>query len=113
MSVLVHAEIHGLAGYAAELREIVREHAGEMARADGSLGAAAYEPIGAEAGELLLEALWRDEEAMRAHYATPEYARYTEQVEGLLARPSDVRIHYVERTVRPEPDLASDPTRQD
>ena len=30
----------------------------------------------------------------------------------LLARPSDVSIHYVERTVRPAPDQSLDPARQ-
>ena len=112
MSILIEAEIHGLAGEAAALRDVLHEHATRMAQADGSLGAAAYEPLGADAGELVLHAWWRDDAALRAHYATPEYTRYVTQVGALLARPSDVRVVYVERTVRAEADLSMDPTRQ-
>src|SRR5918998_358244 len=112
MSVLVHAEIHGLAGRAAELRELLVEHAAATAAAEGSLGATAYAPLGAETGELVLDAWWRDDDALRAHYASAEYTRYAARVGDLLARPSDVRIHYVERSVRATGDPSSDPSRQ-
>ena len=113
MRVLVHAQIHGLAGRAAELRELLREHAEETARDDGSLGSTAYEALGAEPGEFVLDAWWRDDQTLRAHFASPGYARYVSRVNDLLARPSQVRIHYVERSVQPTPDLSADPTRQD
>jgi quinol monooxygenase YgiN len=112
MSVLIHAEIHGLAGRAPELREVLREHAERLARADGSLGATAYEPLGAAAGEFVLDAWWRDEAALHAHYATVEYAHYLRLVGELLARPSDATVHTVERSYRAEADLSLDPARQ-
>jgi quinol monooxygenase YgiN len=112
MSVLIHAEIHGLAGRATELREVLRDHADQLARADGSLGAAAYEPLGAEPGEFVLDAWWRDEPAVRVHYATAQYARYTQLVGELLARPSDATVHAVERSYRATADSSSDPGRQ-
>ena len=112
MSVLVHAEIHGLAGRAAELRELLVEHAAATAGADGSEGATAYQPLAAEAGEFVLDAWWRDDVALRAHYASAEYTRYSGRVSELLARPSDVRIHYVERSVRATGDASTDPSRQ-
>jgi quinol monooxygenase YgiN len=83
-----------------------------MSEAAGSLGSAAYEPIGGKAGEFVLDAWWRDEDALHAHYATPGYSRYVELVGELLARPSDVEIHYVERSVRATGDRSLDPTRQ-
>jgi hypothetical protein len=49
---------------------------------------------------------------MRAHYVTPDYTRYVDGIGELLARPSDVRIAYVEREVRATADLSQDPTRQ-
>jgi quinol monooxygenase YgiN len=112
MSVLVHAEIHGLAGRASELRTLLHDHAAALSDAAGSLGAAAYEPVSAEAGEFVLQARWRDDAALRAHYATPRYTHYMEAIGGLLARPSDVQIHYVERSVRATADLSLDPARQ-
>jgi quinol monooxygenase YgiN len=108
----ITAEVHGLAGRAAELGELLFEHAGALAGADGCLGAMALQPVGADLGEFVLETRWRDEAALRAHYATPEYTRYAEGVGELLARPSDVRIAYVDREVRATADLSQDPTRQ-
>src|SRR3712207_4888033 len=106
MSVLIHAELHGLSGRAGELRDVVREHAERLARAEGSLGAAAYAPLDGEAGELVLDAWWRDEQALRAHYATAEYAQYAQRVGELLARPSDATVHSVERSYRATADLS-------
>lgn len=112
MNVLVHAEIHGIVARSAELRALLREHADASARAPGCLGSTAAEPLGAEPGELVLDTWWSDEAALRAHYASEEYGRYTLAVGELLARPSDVRIHYVERSVRARGDASLDPTRQ-
>jgi quinol monooxygenase YgiN len=112
MSVLMQARIHGLAGRAGELADVLREHAAAMGVADGCLSAGVSAPLDAEAGELLLEALWRDEPAMRDHYATAEYGRYAARIGELLARPSDVEILYVERSVRATGDASLDPVRQ-
>jgi quinol monooxygenase YgiN len=112
VNVLVHAEIHGIVGRAAELRTLLRDHADATSRAPGCLGCTASEPLGAEPGDLALDTWWHDEAALRAHYATEEYARYASAVGELLARPSDVRIHYVERSVRARGDASLDPARQ-
>jgi hypothetical protein len=45
MTMLIHAEIHGLAGRAPELRSVLREHAERLTAASGSLGATAYQPL--------------------------------------------------------------------
>jgi quinol monooxygenase YgiN len=112
MSLNIDAEIHGLAGRAGELRDLLAEHAAALNAAEGCLGAGAYAPLGADPGDYLLRSRWRDEAALRAHYATPEYTRYAEGIGELLARPSEVRISYVEREVRATADLSQDPTRQ-
>jgi quinol monooxygenase YgiN len=112
VTVLIHAELHGLAGRATELRAVLHEHADRLAVAADGLGATAYEPLGAEPGEFGLDAWWRDEAALRDHYATTEYARYAERVGELLARPSDVTVHIIEHSYRPTADLSADPARQ-
>jgi quinol monooxygenase YgiN len=61
----------------------------------------------------VLDAWWDDERALRTHYATAEYSRYSQRVGDLLARPSDVTVHTVERSYRAAADLSADPTRQD
>jgi quinol monooxygenase YgiN len=112
VTVLVHAEIHGLVGRAGELRALLTEHAAATAGAAGSAGCAAYEPLGAEPGEFVLDAWWSDEATLRSHYASPEYGLYLGAVGELLARPSDVQVHYVERSVRARGDASLDPSRQ-
>jgi quinol monooxygenase YgiN len=111
MSVLLRAEIHGLAGRAGELRDVLRAHVAALATAEGSEGASASVALDAEYGEMVLESWWHDEAALRAHYATTEYRRYTQAVGPLLARPSDVVVHYVERSVHATADPAADPAR--
>ena len=111
VSILVRAEIHGLAGRAGELLEVLRSHVAALAAADGSLGASLAAPVDGELGEVVLESWWRDEPALRAHYATTEHARYTQAISPLLARPSDVAVHYVDRSVRATADLSADPSR--
>jgi|SRR6185369_13528837 quinol monooxygenase YgiN len=110
--LIITADIHGLAGRDADLRELLAEHASGLVRADGCLGALASAPLGADPGEYVLAVRWRDEAALRAHYVTPEYTRYVENIGALLARPSDVRIAWVDREVRATADLSEDPTRQ-
>jgi quinol monooxygenase YgiN len=112
MSVLVQAQIHGLAGRAAELADVLREHAAAMGEADGCVSSGVGAPLDGEPGEYVLTALWRDEPAMRAHYATAEYGRYAGRIGELLARPSDVEIHYVEHSVHATGDPSMDPVRQ-
>jgi quinol monooxygenase YgiN len=113
VTVVVHAEIHGLVGRADELRGLLSEHADTTARAAGCTRCVVYEPLGAEPGEYALVAWWNDETSLRAHYGSSEYALYATAVGELLARPSDVQIHYVQRTVRARGDASLDPARQD
>jgi quinol monooxygenase YgiN len=111
VSLNVHAEIHGLAGRAGELRDLLAEHAARLRAADGCLGASASEVLG-EVAEFLLVVRWRDEQALRAHYVTPDFTYYVTSIGELLARPSDVTLGEVGREVRTQADLSDDPTRQ-
>jgi len=112
VTVVVHAEIHGLVGRAHELRMLLAEHAETTARAPGCTRCVAYAPLSADPGEYVLIAWWSDEPSLRTHYGSSEYGLYVSAVGELLARPSDVQLHYVERTVRARGDASFDPTRQ-
>jgi quinol monooxygenase YgiN len=95
---LLVAELHGLAGLQAELRELLDTLAGG---ARGEAGCVSFRVLSAEEpGEFLLLSEWSDEAALRAHYATPHYRYYREHIGPLLARPSDVVVHHVDRTLR-------------
>jgi quinol monooxygenase YgiN len=95
---LLVAELHGLVGPQEELRALLDELA---AGAGGERGCAGFQVLSAEQpGEFVLLSAWADEQALRAHYATPHYRRYREQVGPLLARPSDVVVHHLSATLR-------------
>jgi quinol monooxygenase YgiN len=112
MSLIIHAEIHGLGGRASELAELLGEHAGRLSGAAGCQGAFAAQALGADVGEYLLTTRWVDEDAMRAHYRSNDFTHYVTRIGELLARPSDVTISYVGEEVRAQADLSEDPTRQ-
>jgi quinol monooxygenase YgiN len=95
---LLVAELHGLAGLQAQLRELLDTLAGG---AREEAGCVSFRVLSAEQpGEFVLLSEWSDEAALRAHYATPHYRYYREHVAPLLARPSDVVVHHVEQTLR-------------
>lgn len=97
MSVLLVAEVHGRVGLEPELHTLLHELA-NASRVEPQCTAfrvlAAEEP-----GEFVLLASWNTETAMREHYDTEHYRSYRDQVQVLLARPSDVIVHHVGDTV--------------
>lgn len=112
MSLIIHAEIHGLAGRAPELADLLAEHASRLAAADGCEGATAAQALGADVGEYLLTTRWSGDDAVRAHWRSNDYTYYITRIGELLARPSDVTVSYVGEEVRTQADLSEDPTRQ-
>lgn len=105
--LILVAEVHGLAGRAADLRALL----GELADgARGEPGCVSFRVLGADdPGELVLLASWTSEDALRAHYRTPHYRRYRERVGLLLARPSDVVVHRLAGTVHARDPNPPDP----
>lgn len=95
--VIVIAEIHGLAGRAAELAALL------ATLAKGSideLGCGAYRVLETgEPGEYVVISEYSGEQAVREHYRTDHYRYYRAHVDELLARPSDVVVHHVARSV--------------
>jgi quinol monooxygenase YgiN len=91
------AELHGLAGLQQELGALL-DGLAEGAR--GEPGCLSFRVLGAEEPEeLVMISSWTGEEALRAHYATPHYRHYREQVGLLLARPSDVVVYRIAGTL--------------
>jgi quinol monooxygenase YgiN len=96
-TVLMTADLHGLAGRAPELRALLTE------LADGTRSEPGCESFrffdAEEPGDVFLLSGWADEQALRDHYQTPHYRRYRAAVGELLARPSDVTVHRVSQNV--------------
>jgi quinol monooxygenase YgiN len=101
------AELHGLVGRQTELHEMLDALAAGARDEPGCLG---FRVLTAEEpGEWVLLTEWVDEPALRAHYATAHYRRYRDAVGPLLARPSDVVVHHLDRTVHARDPNPPDP----
>ena len=86
MERLLIAEIHGLAGRATELHSLLAELA---SRARDEDGCRAFRALRAdEPGEFVVFSAWRDEAALRAHYAGAPYQRYRAAVGELWRDPA-------------------------
>jgi quinol monooxygenase YgiN len=107
--VIIEAELHGLAGREAELRQALDELAIATRAEDGCRR---FRVLSAEEpGEIVLLTAWSDRKALDEHYRSRHHRRYRDAVGPLLARPSDVLVHHLTKTIRaldpnlPEPGL--------
>ncbi len=112
MTAVVVVDIYGLVGRAGEPVELLRTTR-EAARSEpGCVAYVLAEVIGDPGHHLVIEE-WRDEAALEAHYASASFRRYQHHVGELLARPSEVRLHHVARTVQLTDPGPIDPRRAD
>lgn len=112
MTVVAVAHIEGIHGRRAELVELMRATAAAAREHPGCL---AYDFTAAvdDPDHFVLVAEWRDDPSLRAYYASASFAAYQEGLLGLLARPSELRLHHVERTERPASAGVMDPREAD
>ena len=106
--LLVVAEVHGLGGRASELAELL-ETLAQASRDEAGCASFRVLSVARDAGEFVLLSGWAGEAALREHYATSHYRRYRDAVGELLARPSDVVLHTVSRTVHARDPNPPDP----
>ena len=110
--IVVVGDLHALVGRRDKLLELL---ATTQARAREEPGCVSYvfaEVIG-EPGRVLICQEWTDETALRTHYRSSAFGDYQQRVGEFLARPSEVRIHHVRETLRPQPAGPMDPRRAD
>jgi quinol monooxygenase YgiN len=106
-ALILIAELHGLVGRMTELRELLDDLAASSAAEPDCLGFRVLSA--AEPGEVVLLSQWTSEAALSAHYATPHYRFYRDQVGPLLARPSDVIVNHVSSSVHARDPNLPDP----
>jgi quinol monooxygenase YgiN len=111
-AVILVGEVFGLAGPRDELTEVMLRAQREARGAEGCLRFAFARTLD-DPDVLLVVQEWSDEAALERHFRSPAHASYQRDVEGLLARPSQVRIHRVAGTVQPTPSTQMDPRRAD
>jgi quinol monooxygenase YgiN len=105
--ILLVAELHARAGLVEQLQGALAELA-DGARTEPEC--VNYRVLAAaEPAEYVLMGAWRSEAGLQAHYDTPHYRHYRDQVGPLLARPSDVVVHHVSETVHARDPNPPDP----
>ena len=107
-TVLALTRIHGIAGRRSELRELMRATEERVAAEPGCrmyrFAATLDDP-----DEYLHVQEWASEEAFAGHQRSPAFQDYQQGLFGLLARPSEMKVHRRLRTVTPEPSGPGDP----
>jgi quinol monooxygenase YgiN len=111
-SLIVLAHVHTLVGRRAEVLEVFREAAAAARAEDGCLHYEFAESV-EDPGRFVLVEEWRDQAALDAHFRSPGFQAYQENVGDLLARPSEMWIHRVSETVMPVDSAPMDPRRAD
>jgi quinol monooxygenase YgiN len=95
--------------------ELLRAFADAERDAAGQAGCVRYtfaEAIG-DTDHFVLVSEWRSRSLLDAHVASPGFARFQHSLHGLLARPSEMAIHTISRSVRPIASGAMDPRDAD
>jgi quinol monooxygenase YgiN len=105
MAIVAVADLVGISGRRHELLAALAGAEREAADQPGCVRYAFAELI-AEPDHFVLVSEWRDQAAMDAHYASPGFVSFQSSLNGLLARPSEMTVYSVSRSVRP---LASGP----
>lgn len=100
--------IHGIAGRRGELRELMRATEEDVAAERGCREYRFAATLG-DPDEYVHIQEWASEKAWADHQRSPAFREYQRALFGLLARPSDMRIHRAPRTVVPEPSGPGDP----
>ena len=103
-SVLAITRIHGVAGRREELRALMR---GTEARVEAEPGCRMYRFAATleDPDEYVNVQEWEDDAAFAAHQRSAAFRDYQRGLFELLARPSEMMVHRMGETVRPEPSI--------
>jgi quinol monooxygenase YgiN len=64
-------------------------------------------------GHFVVVQRWRDRAALDAHYRSPAFSAYQEQVAELLVRDSELSLHTAAESLQPRPAVPLDPKQDD
>jgi quinol monooxygenase YgiN len=112
MRVIAIAEIFGISGRRNELTALLtrtEQRVRELAGSRRYVFAARLDTP----DQFVLLSEWDTQEAMDAYHRSEQFARYQFELNGLLARPSEMTIYSVTDEVRPVPSGPPDPRDAD
>jgi quinol monooxygenase YgiN len=105
MSIVAIADLFGVSGRRPEFIAALASAEREAANQPGCVRYLFAASI-ADQDHFVLMSEWRDQAALDAHHASPGFASFQFSLNGLLARPSQMRVYSVSGSARP---LASGP----
>lgn len=112
MSIVVVADIFGIAGRRQQLISTLAGAERDAAGQDGCLRYTVAVTV-TDPEHFVMVSEWRDQAAVDAHYSSPAFATFQMSLDGLLARPTETAIYDVSATVRPIPSGPMDPRDAD
>lgn len=112
MAVVAIADIFGISGRRAELLDLLARTEQVARRQPGARRYAFAARLDAP-DEFVLVSEWDSQDAMAAYHRSAQFARYQFELDGLLARPSEMTIYSVSDAVRPVPSAPLDPRDAD
>jgi quinol monooxygenase YgiN len=112
MTTLVIADMFGSAALRSDLRTLLARAERDAAGHDGCLRYTVAVSM-ADPDHYVVTEHWRDEAALEAHYASPEFKRFQFELHDLLVRSSEATVYTVEGTLRPVASGPIDPRDAD
>ena len=112
MTVVALAEMFGIAGAREELTELL-ESFERWASTEPGCRRYAFAARLADPTQFVLISEWDGTEALDAHYRSEAFANFQFQLDGLLARPSELTVYSAQGAVRPLNPRPMDPRDAD
>jgi autoinducer 2-degrading protein len=112
MSIVVIADMFGIAGRRPELLTALTQIEREAAEQPGCLRYSVAASV-SDPECIVVVAEWSDQGALEAHYASQAFESFQFALNGLLARPSETVVHTVAASTRPVASGPMDPRDAD
>jgi quinol monooxygenase YgiN len=112
VAVIVVADMFGISGRRSELVEVLRRSE-RAAGAEPGCRRYTFAAALSDPDRFVLVSEWLSQEALDAHYGSCEFAAFQFDLEGLLARPSEMTAYSVGGSLRPLDTRPMDPRDAD
>jgi quinol monooxygenase YgiN len=112
MTVIAVADMFGIEAAREDLAGLFERFEHDAQREPGCMRYTFAATV-ADPTQFVLLSEWESQDAMDAHYQSRLFADFQFQLQGLLARPSELTIYSADRAVRPQDTAPMDPRDAD
>jgi quinol monooxygenase YgiN len=108
MPIIALGDIHAQVPHLEAVRGLMRETEEQARRQPGCVSYTFAEALD-ELGHFVVVGEWRDQASLEEHYRSATYFDFQRRLELLLVHSSELRIHLVEKTIRPVESVGDNP----